>query len=165
MSVNIKILAAFSVSGSNISHTSSRYQKIIQWDTVSIKMFSLVKASRKSSNPVYYLIFQPPLSQISRMSKYLPQCLRQDFLAAAGEKGVKIKLDLICSAWVHVLCTFSTLTMNGHGRADQYLHVAAVVGEGGIGNRKWDVYTMGDGASPHNCSGQARAWQYCYIPS
>lgn len=98
MSVNIKILAAFSVSGSNISHTSSRYQKIIQWDTVSIKMFSLVKASRKSSNPVYYLIFQPPLSQISRMSKYLPQCLRQEFLAAAGEKGVKIKLDLICSA-------------------------------------------------------------------
>lgn len=40
-----------------------------------------------------------PLSQISRMSKYLPQCLRQECLAAAGEKGVKIKLDLICSAW------------------------------------------------------------------
>lgn len=98
MSVNIKILAAFSVSGSNISHTSSRYQKIIQWDTVSIKMFNLVKASRKFSDPVYYLIFQLPLSQISRMSKYLPQCLREKFLAASGEKGVKIKLDLICSA-------------------------------------------------------------------
>lgn len=61
-------------------------------------MFSSVKASRKSSDPVYYLIFQPPLSQVSRMSKYLPQCLRQEFLAAAGEKGVKMKLDLICSA-------------------------------------------------------------------
>lgn len=63
MSVNIKILAAFPQfqALTLVRLLPSRYPRI-RWDYIrqSIMTFRLVKASRKSSNPVYSLIFQPP---------------------------------------------------------------------------------------------------------
>lgn len=152
------------VSGSNISHTSSRNR---QKNPMGLQL-SLAKASRSPSNPVCCLVFQPPPSRISRMAKHLPQYLRQEFLSSScsGEEEWKYKLDLICSAWLCVLnvCTFSTLTaVKGHCRADQYLE--AVVGVDGAGDPRGGAHKIGGaGASPHTSLGQLRAWLSCYLP-
>lgn len=100
--------------------------------------FRLVKASRKSSNPVYSLIFQPPPPEfLECQSTRLNVWDKNSFLPAAGEnRGENFKLDLICSTWSRVLSVYTVstmMTMKGHCGVDQYLTHGSSGGGGGRG--------------------------------
>lgn len=140
------------VSGSNISHTSSRNrQKNPMGLQESIKMLSLVKASRSPSNPVCCLVFQPPPSRISRMAKHLPPCLRQEFLSSScsGEKEWKYKLDLICSAWLCVLNVYILYTDGSEGPLQGW-PISGGSGGGGWGRGPEVGRAQDGGLVPHH---------------
>lgn len=101
------------VSGSSISRAPSLplSEKRPMGPQQSIGTFSLVKASRKSSNPLYRPIFPPPPPKfLEGQSSRLAFETGIPLLRLQGRMGRQYAPDLKCSARSHVLTSVHSLT-------------------------------------------------------